>query len=63
MRDRYKSIRRARRICMIVTMVALFDGLYNHMKPQNVTVVVIAGSTTIAMSIYEIRKLSKQLEK
>lgn len=63
MRDKYKSVRRARRICMIVTVIALFDGLYNHMKLQNVATVVIAGSATIAMSIYEIRKLSKQLEK
>ena len=62
MKDRLKNARKARRICMLVTAVALFDGLYKEMRLLNVAIVIIAGGATIAMSTYEMKNLKKQMK-
>lgn len=62
MKDRLKNVRKARRSCMLITAVALFDGLYKEMRLLNVAIVIIAGGATIAMSAYETKKLKKQVK-
>lgn len=62
MKDRLKNVRKARRSCMLVTAVALFDGLYREIRLLNVVIVIIAGGATIAMSTYEMKNLKKQMK-
>lgn len=62
MKDRLKNVRKVRRSCMLVTAVALFDGLYREMRLLNVVIVIIAGGATIAMSTYEMKNLKKQMK-